>query len=390
MHTVVRCPAACAPTSATALVVVAFLFVFASGSAAWAQNQSGELAGLTPVDAKTLEAIDSSGNQTYAVSSPILYEGILLNTPSQMSSVTPDYNDENEGGPTPQNDIGNLNPYWQVFVQSTQTGDHGGVAAFIGQNYGNIPDDGSGNGATFPGGVFTPNTNNDYSDAAWQSQVLRLNTYNNDQNVISGFSLSAGQQLQAGDEVIIYARAGGPFGGKFNINEQHSITPDYATDPGLSFDVFYAGHPGLPAPVSLTLSGLYNGGTSVAFDSTGATGAEFYQGDWATISGIKLANPNDPNWVPNGVVTVEDAAGRTFSMQLGNSVFADKPTGFFNATGIFDQESGQGSPTGGYELWVMNPSDIVPTPEPSTLLMAASAMAGLVAWKLRLRRREAE
>ncbi|HTU24131.1 MAG TPA: PEP-CTERM sorting domain-containing protein [Pirellulales bacterium] len=383
------CVARCSLLSAAIVFAAAFV-----GRSAWAQDQSAELTGAALETAKALETVDSSGASTFAANAPadFVYEGVVLNTPAQMSSQAADFNDENEGGAN-GSDIGNANPYWQIFVQSTQPNDFGGVAIYMAQNYGNIPGVGS---AGFVGGSFVPDPTSDYSDAAWNAQVQRLDYYNNDQNTVGGATLSAGQQIQAGDEVIIFARGGLDFGGKYNINEEHTATTDYASDPQYSFDIFYVASHGMPTPIALNLNdyngttnptGLWDASTdSVLFDATRATGAEHYQGDWVTLDAVKLVTPNDPNWVSNGVVTVENAAGNEFSVQLGTANFGSAPTGYFNATGIFDQESGMGPETGGYEVWVMNPTDIVATPEPSTLILAAIALGSLVGWKA-LRRR---
>ena len=154
----------------------------------------------------------------------------------------------------------------------------------------------------------------------------------------------------------------------------------HASDPGLSFDVKYLGHPGLPAPEHFQLADIWDDGSgAVAFDPTAASGGEHYQGSYVSLDNVRLADGESANWNANGLVTVEDAEGRQFTLQLGlNPDFnpANAPLGYFNAVGIFDQEAPSGGPFDtGYEVWVMDPNAISSVPEPSTLVLLLSAVA---------------
>ncbi len=117
----------------------------------------------------------------------------------------------------------------------------------------------------------------------------------------------------------------------------------------------------------------------MAFDPTAASGGEHYQGSYVSLDNVRLADGESANWNANGLVTVEDAEGRQFTLQLGlNPDFnpANAPLGYFNAVGIFDQEAPSGGPFDtGYEVWVMDPNAISSVPEPSTLVLLLSAVA---------------
>lgn len=323
--------------------------------------------------ASTTQAVNGSGAATFPVGSfPIKFRGVVLNTPAAMASQSP--------GASPPFSLGAI---WQVFVQSDLPGDTGGVAAFMAQNYGNVPPN-----LTFPGGVPTPEPSANYTNANWNAQVNRLNNYQS----FSGANpvpLPAGHTLQAGDLVEIRARAGLSYGGKFNVNERHTLTEDYATDPGYSFDILYLGSPGLPEPTPLELADIWDDASNaVGFDPTRATGAERYQSTLVSLNNIRLAP--GANWTAdNGtnLTQVVDAEGRTFKLHLGTDAGfnpANAPTGWFNAVGIFNQEAGSGGPfNAGYELWVMNTSDITAVPEPGSILLLAIGLAGLVAYRRR-------
>jgi hypothetical protein len=339
---------------------VALLFVTTAHTPALAQASVFD--SLPYTDMKTLEAVDASGSSTYSGTFPLKMLGIVLNNPADMADSSPN---------SAQLQPFNPNPYWQIFVQTVDVNrddDFGGVALYMAQNYGNIPP-----ALTFPGGIPTPDPTASYTDQQWQSQVDRLNTYA--QN-----SPPAPHQLQAGDLVEIRARGGLFFGGKFNVNEEHIATSDYASDPGLSFDVIYLGHPGLPAPVHLTLADIWdNVANAVTFDPTRATGGEHFQGTLVRLDDVRLSAGQAASWLPNGQVIVEDHEGRTFPLQLGtNPLFtpATAPSGWFDVQGIFDQEAPSSGPfTGSYEVWVMDPADVAVVPEPTSSALALIALA---------------
>ncbi len=326
--------------------------------------------------ASQMQAVDASGAATFSVGSfPIKFRGVILNTPADMADASP--------RPSGLFDLGAI---WQVFVQSDLPGDTGGIAAFMAQNYGNVPPN-----LTFPGGVPTPEPSANYSNEAWQAQVDRLNNYQS----FSGpnpVALPQGHTLQAGDLVEIRARAGLSYGGKFNVNERHTLTEDYASDPGYSFDIVYLGSPGLPDPIQLELADIWNeSANAVAFDATRQSGVELYQSTLVSLNNIRLAP--GANWTAdNGsnLTEVIDADGRAFKLHLGvDSGFSPEnaPAGWFSAVGIFNQEAGSSGPfTQGYELWVMSASDITLVPEPATLFMLAIGALALVVTGIRRKR----
>ena len=105
------------------------------------------------------------------------------------------------------------------------------------------------------------------------------------------------------------------FGGKTNVNDEHS------TSPTLDFQMrLIQSNYGLPAPTPLTLSSIWDNSTNnVIFDPTRQTGGERYQGDLVTLDHVHLAPNQTANWVANGFVTVQDAAGRQLVLELGTS-----------------------------------------------------------------------
>ena len=80
-----------------------------------------------------------------------------------------------------------------------------------------------------------------------------------------------------------------------------------------------------------------------------------------------------------------------FMLDLGiNAGFtpATAPSGWFNAVGMFDQESppAAGPYNGNYLMFVMNPNDITSVPEPTTSLLAVFGLIGLLTWRRPLAR----
>lgn len=289
-------------------------------------------ASIPYTDISAMQVVNASGGPAFSPAGfPLKIRGVLLNNPEDMlDSSVPHI------PPAGPFDLGAM---WQVFVQSVDvnnTGDFGGVAAFMGQSYGNVPPN-----LTFPGGVPTPDPSANYSDADWLDEIDRLN-YDGD------------HLLRAGDLVEIRATTGLFFGGKFNVNESHQ------TDPDFDFEIIYLGSPGLPEATPLTLASIWNEGTnSVLFDQTRQTGGEHYQGQLVELQSVSLA-PGSA-WGAGELATIVDAQGRTLSLNLGLDPAFDslgKPVGTFDIVGIFNQEAPSGGPfTGGYQLWTMNPSD---------------------------------
>ena len=345
-------------------------------------------------DAKTMEAVSDLGGDpafsppTLSSSNPIYYTGIVLNNPGQMLSTAADANS------IPFN----LGGQWQTFVQTVNVnsdGDYGGVALYAGQNYGNIPDTG-----------FDPTRS--YSNSDWTANVARLDSY--PLNTAPGSPYpslpSSGYQLQAGDLVEVITGGGLFFGGKWNINEEHFPSNGPNGSPVHEFNIVYLGHPGLPTPTPITLGQFAsystdpgNPGPLINSTNTALTSnPEHYQGSYVELQHVELVTPHDPNWVSGsgqggfaGVLVTDGT--HQFMLDLGiNSGFtpATAPTGWFNAVGIFDQESppAAGPYNGNYLMFVMSPSDIsLLTPEPSTGLLALIALAGMVGWRARSRSR---
>ena len=287
-------------------------------------------------DFSALETVDRNGNSTYPSNQfPIKLVGIVLNNPGDMtdSMATP------ATAQPPALSPFNPNPYWQIFVQTVNInndGDFGGAAVYASQNYANIPPYFFGDPSTYDPGLS-------YSTSGWVDDVNRISNNNT---------------IQAGDLVMIEAQGGLDFGGKFNINEEHEINPN------TQFNMVVLSHIALPDPTPLHLADIWDNSTNtVLFDPTRATGGEHYQSTLVRLEDVQLVPGQAANWQSNGFVTVEDNAGRPFTVQLGtNSAFtpANAPTGLFNVTGIFDQEGSPpfGSTTGSYEVWVMDPTTV--------------------------------
>lgn len=314
-------------------VAVAAWLLFSSAAPALAYDDTG----YTKVSA--YEVMTPNGKGTYPDTGtfPIKMKGILLNSPADMLNSTANFNT------IPFN----LGGQWQVFVQSTLTGDRGGVAVFAAQNYGNVPPALTIDPPPGPGQppMFIPEPTQSFSDDEWNSLVARLNV---DQ--------TTGHVFQPGDLVEIRAKTGQFFGGKTNVNSAHS------TDASLAFEiVLLEAAAGLPDPKLLTLSSIWdNAKNQVLFDPNRLAGGELYQGEIVHLLNVHLAP--GATWGNNKLATVQDDFGHSFSLHLGlNPEFISqgKPNGKFDVVGIFNQEAPSGGPyTGNYELWAMDPTQI--------------------------------
>ena len=171
----------------------------------------------------------------------------------------------------------------------------------MGQNYGNLP--------------WIQDTGDNYTNAQWYSELDRLQIYYP--------GSTASYTLQPGDLVEIRTSVGGLYyNGTMNVNEQHS------TDPANDFEIVvlksnYCSDATTLA-TSLTLSDLKNADNSFIFNPQAPrdSGAEHYQSTMVKLTGVYLTNPL--LWGPNMALTVADATGRTFDVQLGlNSGFSD-------------------------------------------------------------------
>ena len=220
---------------------LAFLIATASAKA---QVNTVNWDALPYTSMSAFEAVDSSGLGTYPADGyPIKMIGVLLNNPADMLDTTANSNS------IPFN----LGGQWQVFVQTTLPGDAGGVALYMGQNYGNIPP-----ALTFNPGP-TPDPTQSFTDAQWNAEVQRVDV---DQ--------ATGHVFQAGDLVEIDAQGGLFFGGKTNVNDEHS------TSPTLDFQMrLIQANYGIPTPIPLSLSSIWDNSTNnITFDPTARPAAK--------------------------------------------------------------------------------------------------------------------
>jgi hypothetical protein len=281
-------------------------------------------------------AVNASGGSSFPLgdSVPLRLQGIVLNNPEDMLDQTAIW-----PNPIPFN----LGAQWQVFVQPIDSSDYGGTAVFMAQHYGNVPPN-----LDFSTTPPTPDPTESYTNEEWAAEMDRVNY---DRTVTT-------HQFRAGDLVEIHAQAGRFYGGKLNVNEDHSkydltdfelelITADY----------------GLPTPIDLELEDIWDGDPvsgRVRFDSTRLGGGEHYQGSLVELMNVKLVGDGS-DWAANDYVDVVDADGRVFPLHLGLRDEFDSmaaPVGYFHVTGIFDQENTSDF-TAGYRLWVMDPTSVV-------------------------------
>jgi len=298
------------------------------------------LAALEPqVDASLifdLQAVDASGNPTHPLvgAGPTLFdppdaphpedptrvtiEGIALNAPGDLTVVE---------GPGFR--------YWQIYVQSETDG--AGIAVWQG--------------------------------SPWMSEWPP--DY---------------PEVHAGDRVRVNGFVAGHLG-KTNINSRHSGAPlmDFIVEivqPGA----------GMPAPVSILSLGDCNYFSNERLDEPGKRGGEFYQAQWCRLENVFIVDPppgpppwgSGWGWGPNMVMMVSDILGNTLPLYLsatGDFGLYSPPEGFFNVTGIFDQEDSAGPFVDNYRLWVLRNSDFsqsyIPEPASSALLLAG--MSALLA-----------
>jgi hypothetical protein len=273
-----------------------------------------------------LQAVDTNGVSTWNGSYPFTVTGVLLCDMEEMLDSTPNFLPWNDG-----DNIYAMGGEWQITVQATETGDRGGTTCWMGQCYGNMP--------------WEHDSALSYSNEAWTAEINRLN-----------YDPTSGHKFAKGDLVQITARGTAFYGGKRNINEEHSI------DSSLNFDLsLVQTNYGLPAPEVITLADVVkvDDGNAAThediFDATRATGGEHWQGMRVRINGLTLVTTNGWNstnlWGAR-IVTATDGAGRNFTLRTPRYSLGAIPTGTFDAIGIFTQESGSGTDgTFGYELF---------------------------------------
>lgn len=299
---------------------------------------------------RNLQAVHPDGTSAWTGSFPFRIRGVLLNNPEDLLDPTPAFLPWDNGA-----NAGQLGGQWQVFIQAVDPEDRGGTACWMGQNYGNL--------------AWLRNSELSYSNRAWVAELLRLE-----------HDPETGHRFRAGDLVEITVNQSLFYGGKRNINEGHSIDPQY------DFQIhLITGGYGLPAPEVVPLAQLVrpdDGDPDTSeeiFDPARQTGCEYWQGMRIRIPGLRLVsdptltnalgprffgtngwNPTLP-WAARRC-TATDGTGRYFTLRLPRYSLGPAPTGVFDAIGILNQESGSGvQGTNGYELIVQQV--VLPPPE---------------------------
>lgn len=307
------------------------------------------------VDHSVYQAVNADGSSAYSGGFPIRLIGVVLNNTEDWRDPTPAYD--------PGVHLWQLGGEAEFFIQATDLdgtpwdsdpgaafADFGGTACWMGQNYGNH--------------IMRQDPSFSYTDAEWTAELGRLNLFGGD---------GVTDPLRAGDLVEVRARAGLPYKGKMNVNEQHT------NDPAMDFEivVLQSGY-GLPTPTPVHLSDLKTAGDAFIFDPTRQTGGERYQGELVELMDVQVASPQ--TWTAESLVAVTDGV-RTFTVRLGVSGSFDGAELFsvgerFNVVGIMNQSDSGGQ--GGYQLLAMDPGDFALVPEPTgALMMGLGALAAL-------------
>ena len=260
-----------------------------------------------PVTNSQLQAVNSDGSNAWpggVQPYPVSLTGVVINNPSDMLDYT------NSAA----------SPQWQVFIQAMPGGTYGGQTV--------LPGDFGGTALYMTKNVpWDPS--NDYTDAAWTSEMNRLNY-----PLYNGTAVTT--PLQYGDVIMVEANAPGLFyAGKFNINTQHSI------DPANDFYITILQRGTTPSVADITLAALKDTNNNFIFDPTRATGCEHYQGSLVHLDNLTLVDPAD--WAAGNTVTVK-SGNLTFPMQIGldPALSSINPyslqTTPFGATALVDQE----------------------------------------------------
>lgn len=285
-------------------------WAMAIGMATWGQAETHA----------NFQAVNASGVSTWSGTYPFTIQGVILNDPEEILDFAWD----------PGAESGNrMGAQWQVFFQAVTSGDRGGTACWMGQNYNSL-------------GPFVPE-GNAYAAVAWSNEMYRINY---DTNTLHHF--------RKGDFVEVTVRKSIFYGGKQNINESHRVT----SANNFTVALLQAGY-GLPDPEVIQLSDLVSTGSTAIFDPTRQAGGEHYQGMRVRIESVRLATNyyastgwGKTNW-GDRLCTVTDGTGRYFPLRMPLSNLGPAPTNWFSAVGIINQESGSGSDgTFGYELFV--------------------------------------
>lgn len=304
-----------------------------------------------PLAAEThahLQSVTATGTSAWSGTTPFTVIGVLLTDPDEMLDSTPDFIPYSGSG-----DLFRMGGEWQVVVQAALAGDRGGTACYMGQNYGNHP--------SHLGEEFS------YGNEAWTAEVERLN-----------HDPAGGRALRKGDLVAVTANRSLFYGGKRNVNEAHDKDP--AADFTLSLVV---PDYGLPEPEVLSLASVVNpddgdpATSEEIFDATRATGGERWQGMRVRLTRLQVVDAS--GWNPTHLwgarkCRVTDGDGRFFTLRHPRQDLGPAPTGWFDAVGVFNQESGSGSQgTNGYELFLQQ---VLPASEPALEI----AIKTVVSW----------
>jgi hypothetical protein len=268
---------------------------------------------VAEVTHRQLQAVDVNGTSIYDTTDKVIIEGIILNNPEEMLDPTPGY--------TSNYQMWNMGGQWQMFIQG-EADDHAGTALWMGQNYGNLP--------------WLHNPALSYTDEEWVSELCRLN-----HDPCTGYTF-AGDRVKVTGWYKFY-------GGKTNVNEQHSKVP------GMDFEIeLLDAAVGLPQPEVITLDDVKDANDDFIFDVNRLTGCEYYQ---ARLVRINDVNFEDPNWGPDETGIIRNSTGRTFPVKYGlgpGFSGANNLTDQFDVIGILNQEDGSLPHTEGYEIWVTN------------------------------------
>lgn len=302
-----------------------------------------------PIFHSVIQAVNDDGTSAWNPVAGAVVRGIVINNPGDML----DYRNAA------------ADPAWQIFIQAYDPDhdpvgkDYGGTALYMRREKPSWMGGGS---------LYTPDQ--------WQQEMDRLN-----------YPAGSGTPiLQRGDWIEVTAGAPGLFyGGKFNINEQHSAAL------GKDFNITILGR-NLPLEASsISLSDIKDASDSFIFDSTRQSGAEHYQGSLVRLEGLTLVDPD--KWARDGTVTVRQG-DLTMPLKLGLddnllSVNLDAMKKYgFSLTAIMDQEDSTSPYTGGYRLWLTNAADLDVVPEPGTLILTLmGGLSSLALVRNRTRRR---
>ncbi len=179
-----------------------------------------------PVAHRQFQAVNASGEQTYAATQKVVLEGIVLHQPTDMLD------------PTPDDSVAamyDLSAQWQLYFQG-EGDDHAGTAVYLAQLYNNLP------WVSPTGG---------YSNEQWIAELTRLNAA----------QFAAGDRIRVTGYFLSYK-------GKCNINEQHSNNPDH----DFTIELLERGV-GLPKPEVVSLAELKDEQDQFVFDAERLAGA---------------------------------------------------------------------------------------------------------------------